>query len=67
MSLLFVLLPFDAVGAAMAFLISYDELERHYGRSRRAVIEAGRRAAVAFVFLAVLSLIVVLILKKANG
>jgi hypothetical protein len=45
----------------------HDELERHYGRSRRAVLEAGRRAAVAFAFLAVLSLIVVLILKRANG
>jgi hypothetical protein len=66
MSLLLLLLPFDVIGAAMAFLISYDELQRHRLGSRHARLEAARRAAVTFAFLAVLSVVVVLVLKQAN-
>jgi hypothetical protein len=66
MSLLLLLLPFDVIGAAMAFLISYDELQRHT-RGRAAALEAARRAAFAFAFLVGLSVVVVLILKRVNA
>jgi len=63
MSLLLLLLPFDVIGAAMAFLISYDELQRHRLGTRHAALEATRRAAVTFAFLAALSVVIVLVLK----
>jgi hypothetical protein len=43
----------------MAFLITYDELQRHTDRAR-ARREAARRSAVTLVFLLVLSLAVML-------
>ncbi len=67
MSLLFLLAPFDVIGAAMMFLISYDDLQRHFGRSRRAALEAARRAAVAFAFLLVLSVVIALVLNQASA
>jgi|GEM_PF-3303356 hypothetical protein len=67
MSLLFLLLPLDLIGAAMAFLISYDELQRHARGSRYAALEAARRAAFAFAYLIALSVVIVLILTRANG
>lgn len=67
MSLLLLVLPLDVIGAAMAFLISYDELQRHSRGSRYAALEAARRAAFAFAYLVALSVVIVLILKRANG
>jgi hypothetical protein len=64
--LLFLLLGFDAIGGAMAFLISYDELSRHYPDRGTPLREAARRALVAFLFLAALSAIVVVILDHAT-
>ena len=66
MSIFYILLPFDAIGAAMAFLISYDELQRHYPNRRAALNEALRRALVALVFLLVLSATVTFILARAG-
>ncbi|HTU78579.1 MAG TPA: hypothetical protein VMF09_07450 [Solirubrobacteraceae bacterium] len=65
MGLFLLLLVFDAIGGAMAFLISYDELSRHYPDRRTPLREAARRALVAFLFLAALSAIVVVILHRA--
>ena len=67
MGLFLLLLVFDVIGAAMAFLISYDELSRHYSGRGPPLREAGRRALVAFLFLAALSAIVVLIVQHANS
>lgn len=66
MGLFLLLLVFDAIGGAMAFLISYDELSRHYPNRGPALREAARRAVVAFLFLAALSGAAVLILEHAN-
>jgi hypothetical protein len=66
MGLFLLLLIFDVIGAAMAFLISYDELSRHYGKRDPPLREAARRAFVAFLFLAALSAIVVVIVKRAT-
>ena len=66
MGLFLLLLVFDAIGGATAFLISYDELSRHYPDRRTPLREATRRAVVAFVFLAALSAIVVVILNHVN-
>jgi len=64
--LFLLLLVFDAIGGAMAFLISYDELSRHYPDRSTPLREALRRAVVAFLFLAALSAIVVVIVNHAN-
>lgn len=66
MGLFLLLLMFDAIGGAMAFLISYDELSRHYPERGTPLREAARRALVAFLFLAALSAIVVVILDHAR-
>lgn len=66
MGLFLLLLVFDAIGAAMAFLISYDELSRHYSDRSTPLSEAARRALVAFLFLAALSGAAVLILEHAT-
>ena len=66
MGLFLLLLMFDAIGGAMAFLISYDELSRHYPDRRTPLREATRRALVAFLFLAALSAIVVAILHHVT-
>jgi peptidoglycan biosynthesis protein MviN/MurJ (putative lipid II flippase) len=42
--------PLAVVGAAMAWLISYDELSRHYAGRREPAVEALRRALVALAF-----------------
>ncbi len=65
MGLFLLLLVFDVIGGAMAFLISYDELSRHYPDRSTPLREALRRALVAFLFLAALSAIVVVILHRA--
>jgi hypothetical protein len=65
--LLVVLGIFDVIGAAMAFLISYDELSRHYPRRGPALREAGRRALVALLFLVAFSAAIVLILRHVTG
>lgn len=65
MGLFLLLLVFDAIGGAMAFLISYDELSRHYQERGTPLREAARRALVAFLFLVALSAIVVVILDHA--
>jgi hypothetical protein len=57
------LLIFDVLGAAMAFLISYDELSRHYADRRTPLLEAARRATAALIFLVALSGIVALIVR----
>jgi hypothetical protein len=64
--LFLLLLVFDAIGGAMAFLISYDELSRHYPDCSTPLREAARRALVAFLFLAALSAVVVVILDHAT-
>lgn len=66
MGLFLLLLVFDALGGLMAFLISYDELSRHYPSRGPALREATRRAVVAFLFLAALSALVVVILNRAT-
>ena len=66
MGLFLLLLVFDAIGGVMAFLVSYDELSRHYADRRVPMREAVRRAVVAFLFLAALSAIVVVILDHAT-
>jgi hypothetical protein len=65
LGLFLLLLIFAAIGAAMAFLISFDELSRHYPDRGTPLREAARRALVAFLFLATLSAIVVVILDHA--
>ena len=47
-------------------LISFDELSRHYPDRSTPLREATRRALVAFLFLAALSAIVVVILDHVN-
>jgi hypothetical protein len=64
--ILYILLPFDAIGAAMAFLISYDELQRHCPDRRAALSEALRRAPTTLVFLLLLSATVTFILARAG-
>jgi hypothetical protein len=64
--LFLLLLVFDAIGGAMAFLISYDELSRHHPDRSTPLREALRRALVAFLFLAALSTIVVIIVTHAT-
>jgi hypothetical protein len=57
------LLIFDVLGAAMAFLISYDELSRHYADRRPPLLEATRRGTAALIFLVALSGIVALVVR----
>ena len=66
MGLFLLLLVVDAIGAAMAFLISYDELSRHYGDRGTPIREALHRALVAFLFLTALSAIIVVIVNRAT-
>jgi len=54
--------PFAVLGAAMAWLISYDELSRHYGGRRAAALEAARRALVALAFFLVIGVAIALVL-----
>jgi small neutral amino acid transporter SnatA (MarC family) len=61
--LFLLLLVFDVIGAAMVFLISYDELSRRSAERRVPLREAARRALVAFLFLAALSALIVLIVQ----
>jgi hypothetical protein len=65
-SLFFLLLIFDVIGATMAFLISYDELARHYSDRRAPLREAARRATTALIFLVVLSAVVTFIVARAT-
>jgi hypothetical protein len=58
--LFLLLLPFNLIGALMAYLISYDELQRHSDRAT-ARHEAARRGAVTFAFLLALSFTVLLV------
>ena len=51
----------------MAWLISYDELSRHYGRGRTPAIEATRRALTTLVFLLLLGALVALILSGEHS
>jgi hypothetical protein len=64
--LFFLLLIFDVIGAAMAFLISYDELARHNPDRRAPLREAARRATTALIFLVVFSAIVTFIVERAT-
>jgi hypothetical protein len=66
-ALLALLAVFDLIGAAMAYLISYDELSRHYAGRGPARREAARRAFVALLFLLVLSVAIVLVLRAAGA
>jgi hypothetical protein len=56
--------PFCVLGAVMAWLISYDELTRHYAESRTPAVEATRRALTALIFLFVLGALLALILSR---
>ncbi len=66
MGLFFLLLIFDVIGGLMAFLITYDEMSRHYPDRRSRLREAATRGLTAFMFLAAFSAIVVLILQRAT-
>jgi hypothetical protein len=58
--------PFGVIGAAMAWLISYDELSRRANR-RTAKLEATRRAFTALVFLLMLGGIIALVVTRAHS
>jgi hypothetical protein len=59
--------PLAVVAALMAWLISYDELSRHYAGRRTPMLEATRRAAVVLVFFLVLGAIVALAVGAAHA
>jgi hypothetical protein len=50
--------PLGVVGAIMAWLISYDELSRHYAGRRAAATEATRRALSVLLFFLVLGAVI---------
>lgn len=51
----------------MAWLISYDELSRHYGDRRTPALEAGRRALAALAFFLVLGGVIALVLGNVHS
>jgi hypothetical protein len=54
--------PLGVIGAAMAWLISYDELRRHYGDRHAARAEAARRALTILLFFLALGAVIALVL-----
>lgn len=59
--------PLAVLGAMMAWLISYDELSRHYGDRRTPALEAGRRALAALAFFLVLGGVIALVLGNVHS
>lgn len=57
---LFIALIFSSLGAMMAFIITYEEYLRHFPDKKRPLKLAGRTAAVAFLFLVVVSFLMTL-------
>jgi hypothetical protein len=64
LGLLAILGCFDVCAAAMAYLITYDEMERHMPSRAACRAESLRRAAVAFAFFAVGSVLVSLLVLR---
>lgn len=48
-------LPLAVIAAVMAWLITYDELRRHYSSAREPAAEATRRALVVLLFFVALA------------
>ncbi len=65
MGLFFILLIFDVIGGLMALVITYEEMSHRYTSRRTRLREVSTRAFSAFIFLAALSAIVILILQRA--
>ncbi|MGO9821158.1 MAG: hypothetical protein ACLPTJ_10970 [Solirubrobacteraceae bacterium] len=59
--------PLALFAAMMAWLISYDELSRHFPDRRAAARESLRRALVTFVFFLVLGGLIALVLARAHA
>ena len=66
LDLVLLTVPFAAIGAGMAWLISYDEMSRHTDR-RAAKREATRRALTALVFLLILVAIIALVVTRVHS
>ena len=62
---LIIALPFAIIGGLMAFLITYNEMQHHFDRTR-ATREAARAGLVAFAFLVLLSLAVAAIVPAMS-
>jgi hypothetical protein len=60
-------LPLAVLGALMAWLISYDELTRHYPSRRAAALEATRRALAALAFFVILGAVIAAILASVHS
>lgn len=58
--------PLGIVGALMAWLISYDELSRHYAGRRAAAAEATRRALTVLLFFLALGALISLVLAGSR-
>jgi hypothetical protein len=59
--------PLALIGAAMAWLISYDELARHHAGRREPALEASRRALTVRAFFVALGAIVGVVLSAAHA
>ena len=59
--------PLAVLGAVMAWLISYDELSRHYADRRAPALEAARRASAALLFFLVLGGVIAVVLASVHS
>jgi hypothetical protein len=61
--LLVIALPFAIIGGLMAFLITFHEMQHHFGR-KRAAVEAAKTGVVACLVLVVVALVVAAVMPS---
>jgi hypothetical protein len=59
--------PLALFAAMMAWLISFDELSRHFRNRRAAALESLRRALATFAFFLVLGALIALVLARTHA
>jgi hypothetical protein len=57
---------FAVIGAAMAFLINYDELSHHFSSRRTLVREALRTSLTTLAFFGLVIVVILVVLAHAN-
>jgi hypothetical protein len=62
--LLLMLIPFSIIAAMMAFLITYEEMTRHYPGGRQPVRHAARTAVFTLAFFLALSWLIIVVLTR---
>ncbi len=67
LALFLITVPLSVLGALMTWLISYDELRRHYAGQRAPAAEATRRAFTVLLFFLALWALVALVLGGGHS